>query len=165
MRKNRASENLVLQPVGNSWSDLGTLKLPCFWYREDFLIAGKTWVRHSQFLLLCTQGIYKTNIDCMICAFVASTVASNCFPSTCVWTAAWCSLKAEMGRPHLGVPAETGSFGKSTKTGREFPEQWNRSLVKLLLQEALKCEVQICTTRYNYILEEEVPAHLLSCKV
>lgn len=101
----------------------------------------------------------------MICAFVASTVASNCFPSTCVWTAAWCSLKAEMGRPHLGVPAETGSFGKSTKTGREFAEQRNRSLVKLLLQEALKCEVQICTTRYNYILEEEVPAHLLSCKV
>lgn len=72
--------------------------------------------------------------------------------------------KAEVGRPHLCVPAETGSFGKSIKTGGEFPEQWNRDLVKLLLQEALKCEVQICTNKYNHVFEEEVPAHLLSSK-
>lgn len=150
--------------MGETWSDLDTLKLPCFWYREDFPIAGETWVRHSQFLLLCTQGIYKTNIGCMICTFVASTVASDCFPSTCVWAATRCSLRVEVGRPHFYVPTETGSFCKSIKIGGEFPEQWNSGLVKLLLQEALKCEVQICTTKYNHIFEEEVPAHLLSCK-
>lgn len=150
--------------MGKTWSDLNTLKLPCFWYREDFLIAGITWVRHSQFLLLCTQGIHKTNIGCIIYTFVASTVASNFFPCTCVWATTWCSLKAEVGRPHLCVPAETGSFGKSTKIGVEFPEQWNRSLVKLLLQETLKCEVQICITKYSHVLEGEVAVHLLSCK-
>lgn len=109
------------------------------------------------------KGTHKTNIACMICTPVASTVASGSCPPACVWATTECSLRAERGRLFI-CTSESSSFGKSTKIEEEFPEHWNRSPVKLLLQEASKCEMQTYTIKCNHILEKEIPAHLLISK-